>query len=110
MPNGQPPLARLAVDGSREEGRNRGARDHLRVRGPGVQLGVVDGCIESIALGQLEVSATVECEGKQLKELSPRKFDVPGEHHFEHPIPISGTNRYAASTAVKAEVQVLPGV
>ena len=75
-----------------------------------LQLSVVDRCIESIALGQLEVSATVECEGKQLKELSPRKFDVPGEHHFEHPIPISGTNRYAASTAVKAEVQVLPGV
>jgi len=55
-----------------------------------LELGVVDGCIESIALGQLEVSATVECEGKQLKELSLRKFDVPGEHHFEHPIPITG--------------------
>lgn len=75
-----------------------------------LQLGVVDGCIESIVLGQLEVSATVECEGKQLKELSLRKFDVPGEHHFENPIPISGRNRYAASTAVQAEVQVSPGV
>lgn len=75
-----------------------------------LQLGVVDGCIESIALGQLEVSATVECEGKQLKELSFRKFDAPAEHHFEHPISISGTNRCAASTAVKAEVQVLWGV
>jgi len=75
-----------------------------------LQLGVADRCIESIALGQLEVSATVECEGKQLEELSLRQFDVPGEHHFEHPIPINRTNRYAASTAVQAEVQVLPGV
>jgi hypothetical protein len=61
-----------------------------------LQLGVVDGCIESIALGQLEVSATVECEGKQLKQLSLRKLDVPGKHHFDHPIPITGKDRRPA--------------
>lgn len=71
-----------------------------------VQLGVVDGCIESIALGQLEVRATVECEGKQLKEMSLRKFDIPGEHQFEHPIPITANDRYAKSASMPADVGV----
>ena len=71
-----------------------------------LQLGVVDGCIESISLGQLEVSATVECEKKKLKEMSLRKFDVPGEHHLEHPIPITARDRYAKNAAVSAEAVV----
>ena len=75
-----------------------------------LQLGVVDGAIESVALGQLEVSATVECEKKTLKELSLRKIDIPGEHHFDRPIPIAAKNRYASPAAVPTDTDVLIGV
>jgi hypothetical protein len=65
----------------------------------GLQLGIVDGCVESVACGKLALSGSLECEEKTLTNFPLRKIDLPGEHHFEHPIPITPHDRYAESLA-----------
>lgn len=74
-----------------------------------LSLAVVDGCIASVALGQAEVSATVEYDNKTLKELSLRKIDIPGEHQFVPPIPIAA-DRYSAAVSMPREAAVALGV
>ncbi len=64
-----------------------------------LSLAVVNGCIESVSLDKAEVSAKVRHGDQTLKEFSLRRFDLPGEYRFEHPLPIVSAERYAAEAA-----------
>jgi hypothetical protein len=69
-------------------------------------LRILDGRIRALSPGTVSASASVKWEGRELKRLPLRTFDLPGELLLDPGVPLTRIDRYAPVVTLPADVRL----